>query len=116
MKLFVICQGNYDSTDILGVYDNQEKAERLTEDSNLYIEEFELNQEIPCVYKVEITLTGFINSCCKVLRQHEGICKSKNYLTVYTKANNKEEAIEIAKQKLTDNTVVRTVKKLEWIE
>jgi hypothetical protein len=114
MKLYVICQGNYDSTDILGVYDNQEKAERLTIDSNLYIEEFELNQEISCVYKVEITLTGFIDSCCKVLRQHEGICRHKNSLTVYTKANNKEEAIEIAKQELAENTVVKTVKKVEW--
>jgi DNA-dependent RNA polymerase auxiliary subunit epsilon len=116
MKLYVICQGNYDGTDILGVYDNQEKAEELTGDSKLYIEEFELNKEIFFLYRVDILLNGQIDECYKVFDkdQKERVLKREEFLTVFTSANNKEQAIEIAKQKLKENTTVKMVEKIEW--
>jgi DNA-dependent RNA polymerase auxiliary subunit epsilon len=116
MKLYIICEETYDSINIFGVYDDQEKAEKLIEDSRLRIEELELNKEIFFLYRVDILLNGQIDECYKVFDkdQKERVLKREKFLTVFTSANNKEQAIEIAKQKLKENTTVKMVEKIEW--
>lgn len=129
MKVYVIYEPYHENanegSNVLGVYTDLEKAKKLIEDSDLFIEELELDKEVSAVYRVDIGLAGkgfSIESCYKVFNETEKVVLIYG-LTVYTKANGEEEAkqkaIQIAKENTTVITIektVNTIEKLVWKE
>jgi hypothetical protein len=116
MKVYVIVENLYNHKDIYAVFDNKEDAENFIMDcrQNFYIKEFDINETPPYVYYVHIRKEGKILVCRKVFGHKEMVEIFPNSLKIHVKANNKQEAIDKALEKIKELTITKTGTITEW--
>jgi hypothetical protein len=119
MKVFVVYEPEgCDMRDIICVTTKEEEAVRIVSESNhdLNYTEYELDNTPTGVYEINIKMDGNIVYCKKNFSHIEDVTVNKfsKDILVYTKADNKSQAIEIAKQKLEERIIRKQVEVIEW--